>query len=231
MEQIVLIIDKNTSLFEQIRSEWNKYHVDIYGVTTLDVAVRELRRQEYALVMAFADYLKESLLEGIRLLRSISSLPILVLTNHYHPEMQAAAIKAGADQYIAIPETIPEMIVIGVGLVRRHLEFSRTTPVPPMMLEHSGLLLCVDQYRAFVQGTEVALTPYEYKLLLLLLENKYRVLTYNQLFQHLWGEEYSDSPPRLVTNLVSKLRSKLRINPNVPEYIQNVHGTGYKFDP
>lgn len=231
MEQIVLLVGDNMSLLEQARVELNKYLVDFYDVKTVRGAVAELQRKDYALITMAADHMEGPLLECIRTIRSVSTLPILVLTRHYRPEMQAAAVKMGADLYIAVPETIPELIIIGVALVRRHLEFSRMTLPPPMMLEHSGLLLCVDHYRAYVYGIEVWLTPFEYNLLRLLLENKYRVLSHDQIFLQLWGDEYVGSPPHLITNLISKLRARLKVGVDAPEYIRTVRGAGYKFDP
>ena len=171
------------------------------------------------------------MLNTVRFIRSISNLPIQIQTSTYRFEEQNAAIKLGADQYFAMPNTIEEYVVAGLALIRRYMQFDTSTPSPPLMLEHCGLLLCVDYFRVFIYGREVELTPKEYKILNMLLEQRHRVVTYSQIYRKIWGEEYEDDPQIAITNLVSKLRKKLKVESSTPDYIKNIHTIGYRFDP
>ena len=231
MEHLVMVIDDNSAEIEKARAEWKKYNVGLCGVKDVPTAIRELSNKDYAMITMVADYLGDAFLDSLRVLRSTSTIPILVLTSEYKPEEQLSAIKLGADQYIALPETTQESVMAGMALVRRYLECNKRVPPPPLMLEHSGLLLCVDYFRVFVFGQEITLTPKEYDILLLLMEHKHRVITYNQMYQTLWGAEYIDEPQRVITNFVSKLRKKLHVDPTTPDYIENVYGVGYRFNP
>ena len=56
-------------------------------------------------------------------------------------------------------------------------------------------------------------------------------MTFELIFYHVWGEEYVENEITAIHNIMSRLRQKLRINPNAPDYIKNVRGVGYKFEP
>lgn len=226
-----MVIDDNPAEIEKARAEWKKYNVGIRGIKDVPTAIKELSNRNYAMITMVVDYLGAAFLDSLRTLRSTSTIPILVLTSAYKPEEQISAIKLGADQYIALPETTEESVIAGMALVRRYLECNKKVPPPPQMMEHSGLLLCVDYFRVFVYGQEITLTPKEYSILLLLMEHKHRVVTYNQMYQQLWGAEYMDEPQRIITNFVSKLRKKLHVDLTTPDYIENVYGVGYRFNP
>jgi len=231
MEHYVLAILDSQPMLEKAQAEWKKYQIGVHGVKDVQAAIKELPNKSYVMITLIADYLGDFMLDALRVIRSVSAIPILVLTSTYHPQEQIAAIKLGADLYIALPETTEEYVIAGMALVRRHLAVNRNIPPPPLMMEHSGLLLCVDYFRVFVYGKEIELTPKEYDILLLLLEHRHRVITYSQIYRRLWGDEYMNDSQRVINNLVSKLKRKLQVVSVAPEYIKNIHGVGYSFNP
>ena len=81
-----------------------------------------------------------------------------------------------------------------------------------------------------VSGQEIELTAKEFDALHLLIVNRKRVLTFETIAYHVWGEEYIDVTPKTIHNLLSRLRQKLQIAPEAPEYVISVRGVGYKFD-
>lgn len=82
----------------------------------------------------------------------------------------------------------------------------------------------------YVSGQEVELTAKEFDALHLLIINRKRVLTFEIIAYQVWGEEYIDITPKAIHNLLSRLRQKLQITPDSPEYIVSVRSIGYKFD-
>lgn len=231
MEYFAMLINKNTAEIENIEMEWIKYNIGFFCVEDTVTAIKELSTRNYALITMVAEHFGDMLPDSLRVIRSIYTIPIQVLTSAYNAETQLTSIKLGADQYIAMPETVEEYVMSGLALVRRYLECNEKVPPPPQMMEHSGLLLCVDYFRVFVYGQEIILTPKEYDILLLLMEHKHRVITYQQMYEKLWGAEYVDEPQHKITNFVSKLKKKLQIDSTTPEYIRNVYGVGYRFNP
>lgn len=97
-------------------------------------------------------------------------------------------------------------------------------------LQVEDLHFCLEQRLVTVRGQEIGLTVKEFDILALLIMNPKRVFTYDMLMDLVWNEDYSYYSRKAVNNHVSNLRKKLRIAPDIPDYIKNVVGVGYKFD-
>lgn len=101
---------------------------------------------------------------------------------------------------------------------------------PLTEIQEGDLYFCLEERRVCVGGQEIELTAKEFDALHLLIVNRKRVLTFETIAYHVWGEEYIDATPKTIHNLLSRLRQKLQIAPEVPEYVVSVRGVGYKFD-
>jgi DNA-binding response OmpR family regulator len=96
-------------------------------------------------------------------------------------------------------------------------------------IQIGNLNICPEQRLVTVQGQKIDLTAKEFDALRLLIENRPRVLTFENIAVEVWGEEYIDITPKTVHNLMSRLRQKLRVAPDTPDYIASVRGIGYQF--
>ena len=92
------------------------------------------------------------------------------------------------------------------------------------------MFLRLDQRLVMVRGQTVDLTVKEFDILALLIRHPKRVFTYEMITELVWEEEYASFSRKAVNNHVSNLRQKLKISPDVPDYIKSVYGVGYKFD-
>lgn len=101
---------------------------------------------------------------------------------------------------------------------------------PLTEIQEGNLYFCMEERKVCVGGQEIELTAKEFDALHLLIVNRKRVLTFETIAYHVWGEEYIDVTPKTIHNLLSRLRQKLQIAPDAPEYIISVRGVGYKFD-
>lgn len=102
---------------------------------------------------------------------------------------------------------------------------------PPLTeIQEGDLYFCLEERKVCVRGQEIALTVKEFDALHLLIFNRKRVLTFETIAYHVWGEEYIDATPKTIHNLLSRLRQKLQIVPDSLGYIVSVRGVGYKFD-
>lgn len=101
---------------------------------------------------------------------------------------------------------------------------------PLTEIREGNLYFCLEERRVCVGGQEIELTAKEFDALHLLIVNRKRVLTFETIAYHVWGEEYIDVTPKTIHNLLSRLRQKLQIALDEPEYIISVRGVGYKFD-
>ena len=97
-------------------------------------------------------------------------------------------------------------------------------------LREGELYVCLEQRLVQVREQVVDLTVKEFDILALLIRNPKRVFTYEMIIELVWNEDYSNYSRKAVNKHISNMRKKLKISPDVPDYIKSVSGVGYKFD-
>lgn len=104
-------------------------------------------------------------------------------------------------------------------------------PIQPLTeIQEGNLYFCLEERKVCVCGQKIELTAKEFDALYLLIINRRRVLTFETIAYQVWGEEYIGITQKAIHNLFGRLRQKLQIAPDLPEYIVSVRGIGYKFD-
>lgn len=93
------------------------------------------------------------------------------------------------------------------------------------------LYFCLENRLVYVHEAEIMLTVKEFDIFALLIMNPHRVLTYDMIVDIVWHENLDYYSHRAINNHVSNLRRKLKVTPEMPDYIKSVHGIGYKFNP
>ena len=157
-------------------------------------------------------------------LRNWSDVPVIILSARSDEDDKIRALDAGADDYLAKPFGIGELLARTRALLRRR---QRGDESPPVVAFGS---IEVDLSRRTVRrdGLPVHLTPIEYRLLGILLANEGRVLTHRQLLKDVWGPSHVEDRhyPRI---FVANLRRKLESDPAQPRHILTETGVGYRF--
>ena len=160
--------------------------------------------------------------EVVRQIREWSNAPIIILTARDQEQEKIDALDAGADDYVAKPFGIGELM----ARVRVCLRRMATGDNDPLLI-CGGLTIDLSQRRVTVDGCEVKLTPTEYEIIKLLAQNAGRVLTHKQLLKAVWGiSNYSDT--HYVRVYVGMLRRKIENDPAQPKYIITESGVGYR---
>lgn len=101
---------------------------------------------------------------------------------------------------------------------------------PLTVVEIGALRFCLECRSVEIQGQEIELTAKEFDILALLILNPRRVFTYEMISDIVWKEEYNEYSRKAINNHISNLRRKLKVTPDIPNYIKSVHSVGYKFD-
>jgi two-component system KDP operon response regulator KdpE len=164
-------------------------------------------------------------MEGVKLLRRLrewTRLPVLVLSVRDDAEEKVAALDAGADDYVTKPFATAELLArLRVAQRRSLAEIGE-----PVFTSSS---LCVDftARQVTLDGAEVKLTPTEYSLLRVLVQNAGKVVTHRQLLGTVWGEK-AESQAQYLRVYITHLRKKLERKPNVPRLIKTEAGIGYR---
>ena len=101
---------------------------------------------------------------------------------------------------------------------------------PLTEVREGDLYFCLEQRLVTVRGQVIELTVKEFEIFSLLILNPKRVFTYEMLIDLVWNEDYTYYSRTAVNNHVSNLRKKLKVAPDLPDYVKSVYGIGYKFD-
>lgn len=165
-------------------------------------------------------------MEVIKSVREISDIPVIVVSARQEEQEKIAALDAGADDYVTKPFYMGELMArVRVGM--RKLAAAR--PEEKMaVFEADGLVLDYEKRQVLIDGTEVHLTPIEYKLLLLLTANRGKVLTHNYIIRQIWGYSGEMEAGNLRV-FMATLRRKIEKDPANPRFILTEIGVGYRF--
>jgi two-component system KDP operon response regulator KdpE len=161
--------------------------------------------------------------EVTRRLREWTEIPIIVLSVREREQDKVMALDAGADDYLTKPFGMSELLA-RIRVTLRHFDKGHHEPV------FQAGALSVDFGRRLVTlaEREISLTPTEYDLLRLLVQQGGKVLTHRQLLRQVWGEAYEFETHLLQVN-ISNLRKKIEPDPNLPKFILTESGVGYRF--
>jgi len=162
--------------------------------------------------------------EVIHEIRKWSQMPILVISARDQERDKIAALDAGADDYVTKPFAPGEVSARIRANLRRAAVLDKNEPETITFGN-----ICVDwsARRVLVGGSEVHLTPNEYKLLQVLLRHNGKVLTQRQLLKEVWGPEHLDEREYLRV-FMSQLRHKLEADPAHPRHLITEPGVGYR---
>ena len=101
---------------------------------------------------------------------------------------------------------------------------------PLTEIREGDLYFCLEQRLVTIREQPIELTVKEFDIFSLLILNPKRVFTYEMLMDLVWEEDYTYYSRKAVNNHVSNLRRKLRVSPDLPDYVKSVYGIGYKFE-
>ena len=160
--------------------------------------------------------------ELLRMIRAISSVPVMVITARGADEAVVRTLDAGADDYLIKPFSVAQLLARSRALLRRGglaEEASRITV--------GGLVIDISAREATLDGTTLDLSPKEFDLLRSLAERQGEVVSKRELLAEVWREPYGGSD-RTVDVHLSWLRKKLGETAAEPRYLKTIHGVGVK---
>jgi len=162
-------------------------------------------------------------------IRDVSDIPIIMLTGKRRAEEDIVrGLDHGADDYLLKPVGNRELVA-RVRAALRRAELSSSADAKREITYSDGFLTVdVAERKVIVNGERVKLTPREFRLFALLVENAGRILTHKQVLEKVWGWEYIDDLD-YVRIYISHLRQKIEPDPVLPRYIITEPGVGYYF--
>ena len=232
-EQRVLVIEDEENLLEALRYSLEREGFSVLTATDGEGGLRLAREDSPDVIVL--DVMLPGLdgLEVCRILRRETNTPILMLTAKGEEIDRVVGLELGADDYVTKPFSMRELLARVRAMLRRSgmgAEASAGAAAAANTVLRAGdVEIDLTGHTAKVAGNALDLKPREFELLALLVSNKGRAFTRDQILERLWGYDYiGDS--RTVDVHVRWLREKIEAEPGQPRKIITIRGVGYRFE-
>ena len=230
MANTVLVVEDEPNLLAALEYSLEQEGYDTLTATNGEAGLRIAMTGTPDLVIL--DVMLPSLdgMEVCRILRRESNVPIIILTAKGEEIDRVVGLELGADDYVTKPFSMRELLARIRNLLRRASraipsEFSSRSET----IESENLVVDLTSHSASLNDAPLDMKPREFSLLALLMANRGRAFTRDQILERLWGHDYiGDS--RTVDVHVRWLREKIEPDPSSPRRIVTIRGVGYRFD-
>lgn len=223
----ILVVEDEEALSEPLAFLLGREGFEVQVIDNGLDAVAEFERSGADLVLLDVMLPGQSGMEVCKQLRSMSAVPIIMLTARDSEIDKVLGLELGADDYVTKPYSARELIARVRAVLRRRGDLEEEAAGT---LESGPVRMDVERHVVTVAGESVAMPLKEFELLEMLLRNAGRVLTRAQLIDRVWGSDYVGDTKTLDVH-IKRLRSKVEPDPSAPRYVVTVRGLGYKFEP
>lgn len=166
-----------------------------------------------------------------RIIREQYTFPIIMLTAKDEETDKINGLVLGADDYITKPFRPLELVARIKAQIRRCKRYNQPTAGEgENVISHGGITLNVKTHECHLNEEEIILTPTEFQILQMLLENVGAVISAEELFHRIWKDEYYSKRNNTITVHIRHLREKLKDSVDHPKYIKTIWGVGYKIE-
>lgn len=225
MIKILIVEDDATIAFSmKYALEGEGYEVD--SANNIENAKNKIKSNNYDLLLLDVMLPDGNGYELCEEVRKNSEVPIIFLTACDEEVNIVMGLDIGADDYITKPFRVRELMSRIKAVLRRK---SSKKEESETNLKFGDLNIATLEARVFKKEEEIFLTAAEYKLLLILIQNKGHVLSRVQILEKLWDVSYDFVNDNTLTVYIKRLREKIEDNPSSPKYIITARGLGYKF--
>ncbi len=224
-KSLILVIEDDEQIRRFLRATLAAEGYQFHEAATAGEGMAQVAARQPDLVLLDLGLPDRDGLEVIRHIREWSQMPIVVLSARGQEKDKIAALDLGADDYVAKPFAVGEL------LARIRAAIRRAVPAPQdgagAAIRFGPVAVDFEKRRVTVDDQEVHLTPNEYKLLQVLIKYAGRVVTQRQLLNEVWGPQHTEQSQYLRV-YVAQLRRKLERDPARPKYLQTESGIGYR---
>ncbi len=222
----ILLAEDDLSLIEGMKFSLSKQGFDVTVSRTVKEAKACFGRSKYDLVLLDLMLPDGSGFDICKTIRQTSSIPVIFLTSSDEEVNIVMGLDIGGDDYITKPFKLNELISrINAALRRSGSEKKQVTE-----LNSNGITIRLLEGRVIKDGSDIELTPAEYRLLCLFMQNPKFILSKEQIMQKLWDCRESFIDDNTLAVYISRLREKIEDNPKRPSFLTTVRGMGYKWN-
>ncbi len=224
---LILVVDDDKQIVRLVQSYLSQAGYQVLTAHNGETALHTIRRDHPDLVVLDVMLPDRDGWEILRLVRNepnLATLPVILLTARVEDTDKIVGLELGADDYITKPFNPREV----VARVRAVLRRASGSPAPQKIIQIGQLRLDADSHRVTFADQPLELTPSEFDLLKIFLDNPDHVFTRLELIEKALGGYAYEGMERTVDSHIKNLRRKIEPDPRNPTYIETVYGIGYK---
>lgn len=241
----IWVYDNHTGIVEKLSPLLEPKEISLYATGSLREVEEGYRKKEIHLLILDIHTKEAGFMDGYEMIsyfRKMSPAPIIVVSDEKQEIPKIMALDAGADDYITSECSILEVIARLKAQLRRYLgqfgtgkrgEGEAWTAGMEMLSDEEriyqveGLVINDSTKQVFVNGNPVVLTPIEYKILRLLVQEQGKILSNKEIYETIWRMKPIGSENTIAVH-IRHIREKIEENPRQPRYIKVVWGSGYR---
>ena len=219
----IFLLEDDASIAMGLEYSLHKEEYETRLARTVKEALEIISAEEFDLYLLDLTLPDGSGYDVCRTIKEKGDLPVIFLTAFDDEVNVVMGFDLGADDYISKPFRVNELMARIKSVLRRYNSEAGKSGI----LELHGLKINTNEAKVYKNGNEIVLTAMEYRLLLILLNNKGRVLSRNQLLENIWDIDGIFVNDNTLTVYIKRLRDKIEDNSDNPQIIKTVRKIGY----
>lgn len=224
----ILICDDEKDIVNALKIYLNDTNYQIFEAYTGKEALEIVEKENIHLILLDIMMPEMDGITAMAKIREFSNVPIILLTAKSEDTDKVLGLNVGADDYVTKPFNPVELLARVKSQLRRYIQLGGAN-VTPEVLMIGGIALNDKTKIVTVDGEKISLTPKEYDILKLFMENPGRVMSPKEIYRQVWKEAPFGTDNTVAVH-IRHLREKIEINPTEPRYLKVVFGQGYKLE-
>lgn len=225
----ILVCDDDKEIVEAVSIYLNQEGYEVLPAYNGREALELVKTREIHLIIL--DIMMPELdgIHALLKLREQSSIPVILLSAKSEDADKILGLNVGADDYVTKPFNPLELVARVKSQLRRYTKLGGLEVANGNLLVNGSITMDREQKIVTVDGENVKLTPTEFKIMQLFMENPGTVFSSAQIYERVW-EEDAFSTDNIVSVHIRRIREKIEINPKNPDYIKVMWGVGYRME-
>lgn len=226
----VLVCDDDREIVEAISIYLKQEGYRVLAAYDGEEALTLAREEQVQLIILDIMMPRLDGIHALLKLREESSIPVILLSAKSEDADKILGLNVGADDYVTKPFNPLELVARVKSQLRRYTKLGGMEELTNKnILVNGAITLDREQKQVTVDGEPVKLTPTEFKILKLLMENVGMVFSSAQIYERIWNED-AYATDNIVSVHIRRIREKIEIDPKNPDYIKVMWGVGYRMD-
>ena len=229
MQEKILVVDDEAEIADLVELYLKTEGYEVYKFYNAAEALKCIEKEE--LDLAVLDVMLPDIngLEICKKIREKYNYPVIMLTAKGEEIDRIMGLTIGADDYITKPFFPLELVARVKAQLRRYKKYNGSEEDKDILI-HGALVLNIRTHECTLNEKPLSLTPTEFAILQILCKNKGNVVSAEELFHQVWGDEYYNKSNNTITVHIRHLREKMNDSFEDPKYIKTVWGCGYKIE-